>query len=441
LTRLAQQQEAQGDSDAALRYLVLAADVTPADDEAQLELCEHLGRLYQSVENHAQAGRNLERAADLARLDEPHCAALLWSAVDEYDQAGQMADAQRMLHQFVQGRSSHPSMPQALLRLGQTYAAGGDSEEALTWYRRVMAEYPRLEEAARAKVLAASELVSQGPSHYAEAEQALAELLTDGSVAPDAAVYRDALLDLCDLLYHQGRYGEAIGRLHDLVALYDEDQLPPTAQQFRERFTLADAYRRSAYALRETPAATAESRERFREAVELYERLLARLDAAPSVDAECQLYARLALFDRADCLFELNDPESLQAALTTYRAAAVRYETQPAALTAQVQIANVCLRLGEVVEAGRAIERARWLLRSIPPESFAPSATHRGSDRAAWEQFLTIVAASDLFQVGLTSTAWPGAQAAGARIPSRTLRLHRLEAGATLPGATPHEEP
>jgi tetratricopeptide (TPR) repeat protein len=414
LARLAWQQETRGDYDTALHYLALAADATPDNDtDEQLDLCAHLGHLYQLAagasasaesrrQNHAQAGRNLERAADLARLDAPRRAALLWSAVDEYDQAGQMADTQRMLLQFVQGRSSHPALPQALLRLGETYAARGDHEAALRWCRRVIAEYPRLEEAAQARELTASVLVSQGPAGYAKAEQVLSDLLTDGSVAPDAGVYHDALLDLCDLLYLQGRYGEAIGRLHDLVALYPDDP-----QQVRERFTLADAYRLSAYALRAVPTADAESQQRFREAAELYDRLLATLDTAAGADAESQLYARLALFDRADCLFEINDPETLQAALATYRAAAARYETQPAALTAQVQIANVCLRLGDVLAAGQAVERARWLLKSMPAESFTATATRRGGDRAAWERFLSLVAASDLFQVGLASAAWP----------------------------------
>jgi tetratricopeptide (TPR) repeat protein len=417
LKDLAERQEAAGEYDGALRYLTLATEITSDEAPDQLlDLCAHLSRMYRAAAQvapaaesrrsyHEQAGRNLERAAALARFDESHRAALLWSAVDEYDQAGRIADAQRMLRQFVAGRSSHPAMPQALLRLGQTCEAVGNAEEALDWYTRVRSEYPRLEEAARAREATAGVLVSQGPERYADAERLLAELLTDGSIAPDAAVYRDALLDLCELLYHQGRYGEAIGRLQDFIGLYPDD-----AEQVRGQFTLADAYRCSAYALRAaspeetaTPAAT-ESRQRFRQAADLYDKLLATLDAAARADAESQLYARLALFNEADCWFELNEPEALRVALATYRTAAARYEAHPAALTAQVQIANVCLRLGEVPEAARAVERARWLLRAIPAENFAWG---HESDRGAWEQFLALVAASDLFQVGLTSTSWP----------------------------------
>jgi tetratricopeptide (TPR) repeat protein len=419
VTEFAQRRQAQGDFDSALPYLGLAAETTPDEDpQRQEERFEQLGRTYQLAARaatdaetrrryHEQAGHNLERAAALAKFEERRLAELLWSAADEYDSSGRIADTQRMLRQFVEGRSSHPDMPRALLQLGRTYEAGGELDEALAWYARVMAEYPRLEEAAHAKVLAAGVLVSKGPQHYADAEHLLGDLLTDGSVAPDAAVYRDALLALSELVYHQGRYGEAIGRLQDFLALYPDDP-----ERIRERFTLGDAYRRSAYLLRDDASAatanvvTAESRQRFRRAVELYDELLGTLEGQDGADEEAQVYTRLAMLYRADCLFELNEPDSLRAAMAGYRATAARYETQPVALTAQVQVANVCLRLGELPEAARAVERARWLLRTMPAENFARS---RGSDRAAWEHFLSLVASSDLFQVGLTSAAWgPG---------------------------------
>ncbi len=416
LMGLAQREQGGGDDETALPYVVLAAEVTSDEDaERQRDAFEQLGRAYQAAARATAdaerrrsylelAGRSLERAAQLAQFDEPRVAALQWSAAEQYDQSGRIADAQRMLRRFVEGRSSHPALPQALLRLGETCEALGDTDAALSWYGRVRAEYPRLEEAARATVLSAGVLVSQGPQRYAGAEHLLSGLLTDGSVAPDAAVYRDALLALCELMYHQGYYGEAIGRLQDFLALYPDD-----VEQLRERYTLADAYRRSAYALRGdssaevTEIAAAESRRRFQQAAELYDQLLGVLGAADR-DAEVQLYARLALLNRADCLFELNEPESLRAALAVYRTVAARYETHPAALTAQVQIANACLRLSDMREAARAVERARWLLRTIPAENFASVG---GSDPAAWERFLSLVAASDLFQIGLSSASWP----------------------------------
>jgi tetratricopeptide (TPR) repeat protein len=215
-------------------------------------------------------------------------------------------------------------------------------------------------------------------------------------------VYRDALLALCELTYHEGRYGDAIGRLQDFLTLYPDD-----AETSRARFTLADAHRRSAYALRDdsvNTATAAEGKQRFQQAAELYQALLRDLDAAGESDPVRALYARLALFYQADCLFELNEPETLAAALAAYRSAAARYDGQPAALTAQVQIANVSLRLGQLSDAARALERARWLLRSIPAAAFTAC---NGGDRATWERFLTVVSSSDLFQAMFASATWP----------------------------------
>jgi tetratricopeptide (TPR) repeat protein len=291
-------------------------------------------------------------------------------------------------------------MPRALLQMGRTCEALGAPDEALDWYARVIAEYPRLEEAARAKELMAGVRVAQGPEQYPEAERLLMELVNDETIGPQAAVHRDALLAMCDLLYYQGRYGEAIGRLHDFLTLYPNDP-----ERTRGEFAMADAYRRSAYALRaDATGGSTESRERFHQAADLYDQLFTVLNPVEHPDEETQLYARLALFDRADCFLELNEPESLREALAIYRTAAARYEAQPAALTAHTQIANICLRLGQVPEAARALARARWILKTIPDEEFAAA---RSCNRAAWEQFLTLAAESDLLHVELTSACGP----------------------------------
>ena len=97
---------------------------------------------------------------------------------------GRLGDVRRMLERFVEGRSEHPRMPLALLQLGRAHEAFGDTQEALAWYAQVIADYPRLEEAARARLRTAGVLVSQGPEHYADAERTLVELLTAGTIAP-----------------------------------------------------------------------------------------------------------------------------------------------------------------------------------------------------------------------------------------------------------------
>ena len=65
-------------------------------------------------------------------------------------------------------------------------------------------------------------------------------------------------------------------------------------------------------------------------------------------------------------------------------------------MAAQVQIANIYLRQGKLIEAARAIERARWLLGSIPEHAFTEY--DEGMDRAAWDRYLGIVRSSHLFR-------------------------------------------
>ena len=416
LRHLSDERQLGGDFPDALAYLAMADEAT----DAQLGRSAARGEAQDSRDDgradlvDPMAWRNLERAANVLKLDETRLTTLLWSAIEEYERAGRLTDLGRALHWFVDRRMDHQRMPQALLWLGQVCERNGAAEDALTWYARVGEQYPELEEAGRAKVLMARALISLGPEHYPDAEGTLANLLTDGRVAPDAGAYREGLLALSDLLCCEGRYGEAVGRLEEFEALYPDDR-----DRLRVRFTLANAHRRSAYALRDNPpsetsaeASAAESRSRFRAAAGLYAALVSDFDAAPpSEDSSVAqasslcphrqdagataIYARLSLLYEGDCLFELNDCESLQAALRTYSLAGARYAGQPAALAARVQIANVHLRLGDVPNAARALDGAVRLLRGMPDGAFVRG----GSDeRAVWERFLSVVLSSDPFR-------------------------------------------
>lgn len=393
----------------ALAYLELALELTPEDAaELRLDSLERFGRANEEAAElagdandrrarHLAAARCYEQAADLARFEEPRYASLLWKSAGQFDRAGQMADARRLLLRFVEGRSLDPRMPQALLQLGQAYAVDGCFHEAIEHYRQLTEEFPRLEEASRAQLLTADCLVALGEEHYAEAEAILQSLLEDERVAPQAQVFRDALFALCDLLYQQRRHAAAISHMEDFLVFYPQDP-----ECYRIRFMLADTYRRSAYALREdestesTRARWQVSRQRFRRAAELFDAVATDGEAWPPDDEAGATYERLALFYHADCLFELNEPGTLEAALAMYRQVAARYQGRPAALSAQVQITNIYLRQGKLTEAARAVERARWLLGGIPDQAFAEC--KGGMDRDRWDRYLDAVRSSHLFR-------------------------------------------
>lgn len=371
--------------------------------------------LADAAELHRRSARWHERAAELADLREPMVSDHLWAAADHYDQLGSASDVRRVLDRFVRGRSFDPRMPAALLRLGSANEVDGLFQPAIDAYERLFREFPELPEAAMARVLNAGCLISLGESEYPAAERLLTDLLEDGAISPRSIVFRDALRALCDLLYYQGRYADAVARLETLLEYHPED--PGLAQT---RFMLADSYRKSAIQWRSAAAnvhADARQRERvaelardrLRRAHELFNAVQIEVTAAlASADDDAarvlRAYQRMSMFYRAECLADLGDPDSIEAALAVYRQAAAEYEREVPVLSAQVQTANLHLRLGRVTEAARALERARWLLANMTDAAF-DRARQEGEPwgRAEWQSYLGSLASSHLFAGAFTS--------------------------------------
>ncbi len=413
MLELAEARRRLDDAENAVEYLAMALELTGSNDRvARLDLIERLGNECRVASEAAaveagrrqllvRAGDYFGQAAELCGDDEARRANMLWASAQAFEDGGAAGSSLRMLRAFVETVVNDPRVPPAIVQIGQGNAAAGRFEEAVQWYRRLISNFPRLDEQiVRARVLQADSLIMLGEAHYAEAEQTLNELLTDGRVGPQNQVYRDALVMLANLLYDQGRYADAIVRLEEALAFYPDD-----SARDELRFHLADAYRRSAHALREAQGATAasaaalqESEKRFEKAAELFATFPTR-EPGPAMEEFADVegaYAELALFHRGECLFSLNATESLAEALAVYRQAAALYQGRPAALSAQIQIVNILLRQGKATEAARAIERARWLLRSVPDELFA--ARGDGLDRAYWEKYLNAVSESHLFR-------------------------------------------
>ncbi|MCA9244074.1 MAG: hypothetical protein KDA32_08980, partial [Phycisphaerales bacterium] len=393
----------------AIAYVELALELTrESDTSTRLALLERLGEtnaLAASMEPdvdqaralHLAAGRAFEAAAPLAYDQDTRLGALLWSAAEEYDAAGQLDAVRRILTRYVDERSLDPRIPLAMLRLGEAYAADAYFEDAILWYERLDQEFGRLDEAIMGRYEMAQALLSLGgDENETRAVQQLDHLLHASAVDPSAPIYRDGMLLLADIHEQAGRYADAIGLLEEFLRLYAGD--PEAAGAL---FKLADSYRRSAYALRSAPEAPTPERrtaidERFHRAADLFQTWLERSSVGGAPTPSIELYQRLALLNRGDCFFELNTAASLEEALAIYRQAAAQYQGEPAALSAQVQIANVFLRLGRVTEAARAVERARALLSTIPDQAFAQNP--ESADRTYWDRYLATVASSHLFK-------------------------------------------
>jgi tetratricopeptide (TPR) repeat protein len=102
-----------------------------------------------------------------------------------------------------------------------------------------------------------------------------------------------------------------------------------------------------------------------------------------------KLYLKLAHFYRADCVYDVGEYVE---AIKLYGEAAFRYQDDPSALAAYVQIVNSNVALGRLDEAKAANERAKWMLRRMPAEAFSDGGGTRrvvgGLAPGQWEQWL-----------------------------------------------------
>jgi tetratricopeptide (TPR) repeat protein len=327
----------------------------------------------------------------------------LWKGVELYDRAG---DLQRMisaLELFAAERPEDSLTPDALLRLGRAYQAAGNFDKAIAAYQRNQFRYPNTLAASKSAVPLAQAYIAKGPDFYARAERTLTGVVDNNPlVTPDAAEFRQALFELAQLHYRTGRYEDAVAKLEELTARYPKEE-----RMGQLVFLMGDSYRKSAAALvvptaatpGKTPEASATTaafsrdpkgseatkattqpadmdpveianakRDRLTKARALFDRAIETYRRTPPSGAVDKLYFKLAHFYRADCVFDLGQYEE---SIKLYDNAAFRYQDDPSALAAYVQIVNAYCALGKVPEAKTANERAKWLLRKMPAEAFA----------------------------------------------------------------------
>jgi tetratricopeptide (TPR) repeat protein len=125
--------------------------------------------------------------------------------------------------------------------------------------------------------------------------------------------------------------------------------------------------------------------ERLLAALDLYEQVRGRLDAAtPDRLTPLQrIILRNSILYRGDCAFDLGDYDL---AIRHYDVAAQRLANEPASLVPMVQIVNCYAALGRLAEARTAHERAKARLKEIPESAWQSAAVPM--DRRHWERWL-----------------------------------------------------
>lgn len=344
----------------------------------------------------AEAGR-LNLARSEIETQERFQAEALEAAAEDFDAAGRTDEMIRALTKLVARHPTNVRRSAGMFRLAQALEAQGRYAEAAASYQEIMTVYRRLPDALSSMVPLARCLIRQGGDRAQRGVAILTEIVDDLGpeeiFTPRAMEYREALFELAEY-YTQAdpvripnRDELAISRLEDALALY-----PDAAEAPKLLFLLGESYRRSAGRLRESLKKELDARtreesaraadDRLRRAVDAYERIVARLagqDGSALSESE-RLYLRCSYLYRADCLFELGD---YAAAADGYREAQWRYEADPSAVSAGVQLYHCFVRLGNANEARMALARLGWLLKKLPESAFE---ARRGmSSKAYWE--------------------------------------------------------
>jgi tetratricopeptide (TPR) repeat protein len=310
-----------------------------------------------------------------------------------------MQNAIAALELFIAERPEDGITPNALLRLGRAYQAAGQFDRAIGAFQKNLTRYGQSLAASKSGVPLAQAFMAKGPQFYGSAEKALLAVITDNPlITPAAEEFRQALFELSQLYYRTDRYEECIARLEEMTQRYPKDD-----RLGQLTFLMADAYRKSA-ALLGSPKSTASAsadpkaaasaaaaqaealaarKQRLGVARKFYEQVIEQYKKQPPTRDLDKLYLKLSHFYRADCVYDLGLYEE---AIRLYDQAAMKYQDDPSALAAYVQIVNSYCALGRVNEAKTANERAKWLLKKIPAQAFSNG--QFSMPKAYWEQWL-----------------------------------------------------
>jgi tetratricopeptide (TPR) repeat protein len=359
---------------------------------------EKIRRTQQAREMRTRAGdAYIAYSQKLTLTDDKGYGDALWHGIDLYDRASAVQYVISALELFSTERPDDRLAPDALLRLGRAYQAAGMFDKAIAAFQRNQFRYPQSLAASKSAVPLAQAYINKGPEHYGKAESVLLSVVDNNKLLdPDAEEFRQALFDLAQLYYRTSRFEEAVARLEEFTQRYPTDD-----RMGQLIFLMGDSYRKSASlldarlasanndassgatAVADLAEAVNAKRDRLGKAKALYDRVLDIYRAdGPKTDVD-KLYLKLANFYRADCLYDLGNYAD---AVKLYDAAAFRYQEDPSALAAYVQIVNAYCAMGKMDEARTANERAKWLLRRMPPEAFADGSF--SMPKAYWEQWL-----------------------------------------------------
>ena len=365
---------------------------------------DQLRMLQQASDHRAKAGdAYIAYSRALTLVDDKGYGEGLWRGIHLFDRAGDQRRAISALKVFIAERPTDPLAPDALLNLGQAYQAIGAYDDAIAAFQENLFRHPTALAASKSAVPLSQCYVAKGPEFYGKAEKTLTDVLGNPLITPEAAEFRQSLFDLAQLYYRTGRYEETISKLEEVSQRYPQDE-----KMGQIWFLMADSYRKSARPLSLSASSTKPSeiipaidptelmiatRARFAKARSLYDKTIEIYRLNDPKDEVGKLYQKLSHFYRADCAYDM---AYYGEAIKLYDAAAFRYKDDPSALSAYVQIVNSYCAMGRFEEARTANERAKVLLKQMPPDAFADGSF--SMPKEYWQEWLKWTSESGIWK-------------------------------------------
>lgn len=335
-----------------------------------------------------------EHARQVLVMNKDQYAQSLWNAADCFDLAGDYPSAKDAFQTYTRDAADDDTRRiEAKYRLAQVYQAERDYGTAASLYRQLV----EARGAGSGPIgdrsvvpLASCYLHDDNPDNDAVAEELLRTVLASGTIEPASELYRDAVVELGELMHRQGRHPEAIRSLEEAVQRYADYERIDVL-----RYKLADANRQSAEQIladlnESMPQDRREELERLRAerlsaAGQGYQRVLSGIGARDprKLTSMDRLAERNSVFYLADVAFEQGD---MARAINLYDSARQKHAGEPASLVAMVQIVNAYVRQGKWNEAITANERARQQLAGLPENVWTSPDLPIG--RKHWERWL-----------------------------------------------------
>ncbi|MEX2217247.1 MAG: tetratricopeptide repeat protein [Phycisphaerales bacterium] len=342
------------------------------------------------------AGDHYKRHADAVGIENnAGFGESLWHAADCFDLAGDSDRAIPLFADFARYFPGEPRQAEARYRLGQAQQSRGDYGTAADIYRALIEDSARQAASAGPFAdacyvpLAQCLLMNAEAEDDAEAERLLEHVIQGGAGATSTPQFLGALVELGGQKVRRADYAGAIHHLEEAVA---RSEGGPQAESLR--YSLADAYRLDARAIRGTLTHGMPDRQRqlleetrldrLRRAQSGFEEVRRALEArdARTLSALESLQLRNAAFYLGDCAFDLRD---FEAAIHHYDGAREKYPSDPASLVAMVQIVNAYIEQGDLKRAETANERAIRFYKSLPPSVWAdPDLPMTKDEWGAW---------------------------------------------------------